>query len=115
VPDVGVAAGILQPRTPAVLRSERKTVEGTVIQAMAVGVTGLERNPPRKSLGQCRLQAIVVGTHKVLRLVDEAQIGEFGGVRANASYRIDHIDVAGAAQSVAVIANIADVQRKVVR
>src|SRR5262245_35081655 len=82
---------------------------------MAVGVTGLERNPARKPLGQRGLQTVVVGTHKVLRLVDERQIRELRGVRADAGHRINLIKVAAAAQSVAVIGNIADVQRKVVR
>src|SRR2546426_2551964 len=100
---------------PAVLRSERKTIQGTVVQAMAVGVAGLEGNPARKPLGQGRLQAIVVGTRIVLRLVDELQIGEFSAVGADAGRRIDLIKVAAAGQSVAVIANIADVERKVVR
>ena len=114
MPDVGVAAGILQLRMPAVLRSERKTIQGTVVQAVAVGVAGLEGNPARKPLGQGRLQAVVVGMRKVLRLVDEAQVGEFSGVRSEAGRRIDLIDVAATGQPVAVIANIAHVQRKVV-
>src|SRR5437870_4376526 len=99
---------------PAVLRSSRKTVQGAVVQTMAVGVAGLEGNPARKPLGQGRLQTVVVGTYKVLRLVDERQIRELSGVGADAGDRINHINVAAAAQSVAVIADIADVQRKVV-
>src|SRR3989454_1000943 len=91
------------------------TVQGAVVQTMAVGVAGLEGNPARKPLGQGRLQAVVVGMRKVLRLVDEAQVGEFIGVRSDAGRRIDLIDVAATGQSVAVIANIAHVQRKVVR
>src|SRR5260370_27685074 len=100
---------------PAVLRSERKTIQGTVVQAMAVSVAGLESNSAGKPLGQCRLQAVVVGTRKVLRLVDEVQVGEFSGVRSDAGRRIDLIKVAATGQSVAVIANITQVQRKVVR
>src|SRR5437870_5903640 len=100
---------------PAVLRSSRKTIQGTVVQAMAVGVAGLESNSAGKPLGQGRLQAVVVGTRIVLRLVDKRQVGEFSAVGADAGRRIDLIKVAAAGQSVAVIANIADVQRKVVR
>src|SRR6266446_6432704 len=100
---------------PAVLRSERKTIQGTILQAMAVGVAGLESNSAGKPLGQGRLQAVVVGTRKVLRLVDERQIRELSRVGADAGRRIDLIDVAATGQSVAVIANIAQVQRKVVR
>src|SRR2546427_812802 len=100
---------------PAVLRSSRKTIQGAVVQTMAVGVARLEGNPARKPLGQGRLQTVVVGTRQVLRLVDELQIGEFSGVGADAGRRIDLIKVAAAGQSVAVIADIAEVQRKVVR
>src|SRR6266571_8064291 len=99
---------------PAVLRSSRKTIQGAVVQTMAVSVAGLEENPARKPLGQGRLQAVVVGTRKVLRLVNELQIGEFSGVGADAGRRIELIKVAAAGQSVAVIANIAEVQRKIV-
>jgi len=51
----------------------------------------------------------------VLRLVDELQIRELSRVGADAGRRIDLIKVAAAGQSVAVIADIAEVQRKVVR
>src|SRR5262249_463677 len=81
---------------------------------MSVGIAGLERNPAGKPLGQSRLQAVVVGTRIVHRLVDELQIGEFRSVGADAGRRIELIKVAAAGQSVAVIANIADVQRKIV-
>src|SRR5437588_3662840 len=100
---------------PAVLRGARKTIQGTVVQAMAVGVAGLEGNPPRKPLGQGRLQAVVVGTRIVLRLVDELQVREFSTVRTDAGYGIGLIKVAATGQSVAVIADIAEVQRKVIR
>src|SRR5712691_8671491 len=100
---------------PAVLRSSRKTIQGTVVQAMAVGVAGLESNSTGNPLGQGRLQAVVVGTRIVLGLLDELQIGAFSAVGADAGHRIDLIKVAAAGQSVAVIANIADVERKVVR
>src|SRR2546422_10748237 len=100
---------------PAVLRSERKTIQGTVVQAMAVGVAGLEGNPARKPLGQGRLQAVVVGTRKVLRLVDELQIRELSSVGADAGRRIDLIKGAGGGQAGAGIADIAEGQRKGVR
>src|SRR5438034_10530474 len=100
---------------PAVLRCSRKTVQGAVVQTMAVGVAGLESNSAGKPLGQGRLQAVVVGTRIVLRLVDELQIGEFSAVGTDVGRRIDLIKVAAAGQSVAVIANIAAVARKVVR
>ena len=95
---------------PAVLRSERKTIQGTVVQAMAVGVAGLESDSAGKPLGQGRLQAVVVGTRKVLRLVDEVKVRELLRVRSEAGHRIDLIEVAATGQSVAVIANIAEVQ-----
>src|SRR5436309_14418571 len=82
---------------------------------MAEGVAGLERNPAGEPLGQGRLKAVVVGTRIIRRLVDKPQVREFSGVGTDAGHRINHVNVAGAAQSVAVIANIADVQRKIVR
>src|SRR6266446_7846964 len=93
MPDVGVAVGILQLRMPAVLRRARKTIQRTVVQAMAVGVAGFERNPAGKPLGQGGLQAVVVGTRIVLRLVDKRQVGEFGLIRTDAGRRIDLIEV----------------------
>src|SRR5262249_51909428 len=59
--------------------------------------------------------AVVVGTRKILCLVDEVQVGEFSGVRSDAGRRIDLIDVAATGQPVAMIADIAHVQRQVVR
>src|SRR5438046_8959327 len=98
---------------PAVLRSERKTIQRTVVQAMAVGVAGFERNPARKPLGQGCLQTVAVGTYRVLRLADERQIRELSGVGADAGDRLNHITVAAAAQSVAGIADMAALQRQV--
>src|SRR2546427_6109510 len=94
MPDVGVAAGVLQLWMPAVLRKSRKTIQGTVVQAMAVGVAGFERDPAGKPLGQRGLQAVVVGTRIVLRLVDVRQEGKFSGVRTDVGHRIHLIDVA---------------------
>jgi hypothetical protein len=81
----------------AVLRSERNTIQGAVVQAMAVGVARPEGNPAREPLGQGCLQAVVVGTHKVRRLVDEVQVGELGGEGLDTRHKIDLIEVPAAA------------------
>ena len=80
---------------------------------MAVGVTGEERKPPRKPLGQGRLQTAVVGIGAVRSLVDKLQVREFGGVRTDARRGIDLIDVTKENQSFPAIADIAKLQREV--
>ena len=43
VPDVEVAVAVLQPWIQAVLRQVSETIQGTVVEAMTVRVTGGER------------------------------------------------------------------------
>src|SRR5579863_4691883 len=77
VPDVEVAAGVLRRCVIGVLRHVSVySIQGAVVQAMSVGVTGGEIQPVGNPLGQGRLQAVVVGTGKVRDLVDIPQVGE---------------------------------------
>src|SRR6266853_4248371 len=55
-----------------------------------------------------------VGTPIVLRLVDEAQVGEFGGVGSDARGWIGLIEADKIRQSFAVSADVAHLQREVV-
>ena len=80
---------------------------------MTVSVTSGERKPVRIPLGQGRLQAVVVGTGLVRDPVDKLQVGETVGVRTDARGDIDLIDVAKADQIVAVIADVANLQREI--
>src|ERR1700731_593688 len=57
---------------------------------------------------------MVVGTPIVLRLVDEAQVREFGGVGSDARGWIGLIDAVPISQVGAVSSDVAHIQRKVV-
>ena len=74
MPDVEVGAGVLRAWIPAVLREASATIQGTVVEAMTVSVTGGEIQPARQPLGQGRLQAVVVGTGIVCCEVDKLVI-----------------------------------------
>src|SRR6202030_1429514 len=78
VPDVEVAVAVLQIRTGAMLQIGSETIQGSVVEAMTVGVTGGEIQPVRHALGHGRLQAIVVGPGKILREVNETKGAEAG-------------------------------------
>ena len=88
---------------------------------MTVGVTGGEIQPVRSPLGQGRLQAVVVRMGMIRLIVNDLQVGELGvegtrsAVCAVASDRIwsTLIDVAHSQQVIAVIADVADIQREV--
>ena len=58
MPNVGVAAAVLGAGIEAVLRKVPETIQGTVVQAVAVGVPGGEGKPVRKPLGRRGLQAV---------------------------------------------------------
>src|SRR5437879_11922188 len=81
MPHVVIAAGVFRAGVQAVLGEVPETAEGTVVQAVPVGVAGGEVKPMAKPLGQGGLQAIVVGPAVVHRPVDIFQIGKFGPVR----------------------------------
>src|SRR5712691_8835905 len=83
---------------------------------MTVGVTNGEIQPVRHPLGQGRLQAVVIGTGKVIYEVNILQIIEFGGVLTVAvAVRIwsTLILVVKSKQVSAVIADVANLQREV--
>src|SRR2546425_12302905 len=114
MPDVEVAAGVLPFWMQAVLRGVSETIQGTVVEAMTVRVTGGEIQPVRKPLGQGRLQAVVVGTGKVCHAVDVLQIRKLGGEGTDAvAVRIwsTLIEVAHTKQVIAVIADVTNRQR----
>ena len=109
MPDIEIAVAVLRPRIQAALRKQSEPIEGTIVEAVAECVTGSERQPLGKPLGQGRLQAVVVGMGIVSRLVDKVQVGELGGVGTVAIARgIDLIEVEKTSQPVAVIADIAN-------
>jgi len=118
VPDVEVAAGVLQVRTGAVLRSESVKIQGTAVEAMTVGVAGGEVQTVRYPLGQGRLQAVVVGMGEVIYEVNILQIGEFGeegtrsAARSSVGVRIWSTLIEGAKtkQVTAVIAHVTNLQ-----
>src|SRR5262249_36747970 len=114
VPDVEVAAGVLQLRIVAVLRQRSKTIQRTSVEAMAVRITSEERNPVGKPLGQSRLKTVVVGIGAVRSLVDKVQVRKLCGVRTDARREIDLIDVTKEKQSFADIRDIANLQRDIV-
>src|SRR2546425_9595184 len=108
MPDVEVAAGVLPFWMQAVLRGVSETIQGTVVEAMTVSVTGGEIQPVRKPLGQGRLQAVVVGSGIVCCEVDKLQIGERDAEGTDAvAVRIwsTLIEVANTEQVIAVIAH----------
>src|SRR6202790_5475534 len=78
VPNVEVAAGVLPLLMRAVLWRESLKIQGTVVEAMTVGVTNGEIQPVRQPLCQGRLQAVVVRMGGILLFVNYLQIGEFG-------------------------------------
>src|SRR5262249_4369591 len=86
----------------------------TSVEAMTVCITGEERNPMRKPLGQGRLKAVVVGIGAVRSLVDKVQVRKLGGVRTDARCEIDLIDVTKEKQPFADICDIANLQRDIV-
>ncbi len=124
LPDVEVGAAVLPLWMRAVLREVSGTIQGGVVEAMSVRVTGGERKPVRNPLGQGRLQAVVIGTGIVRNLVDKVQVWERGGGSGTKriAVRITRCDkrgnslvkVAKTGQSFAVSADIANLQREVV-
>src|ERR1700694_4278104 len=74
--DIEVAAAVLTLWMVAILRELSGTMQGAVVEAMTVSVTGGERQPVRSPLGQGRLQAVVVGTGIVRHVVDNLQVWE---------------------------------------
>ena len=59
MPNVEVAAGVLPLLMPAVLWRKSLKIQGTVVEAMTVGVTRGEIQPVSSPLSQGRLQAVV--------------------------------------------------------
>ena len=51
-------------------------IQGTVVEAMTVGVTSGEIQPVRNPLGQGRLQAVVVRMGSIRLFVNYLEIGE---------------------------------------
>ena len=112
VPDVEVAGGVFPIRIPAVLRLPAETIQGTIVQAMTVGITRGEIKPVGKPLSQGRLQAVVVGPGIVLYMVDILKVGELGGEGSDAGDEIRLIEVDVTNQVVAVSPDIAYIQRE---
>src|ERR1019366_2516441 len=120
VPHVEVAASVFRSGIRAVLREIGRTIQGIVVQAMTVGVTGDERKPVRSTLGKGHLHAVVVGIGNVRFLVDKVQIREWmGGACAEriavgisqSNQRGNRlIQVLKSSQSCAVVADIANFQ-----
>jgi hypothetical protein len=102
---------------------------GTGVKAMTVRVTGREFQPVRQPLGQRRLQAVVIRTGFIIYEVNnpqEREVAETGGdagaggvavirtdARAGVRDKKSLIDVAHSLQVSAVIADVANLQRKV--
>src|SRR5437016_89022 len=105
----------------AVLREGSKTIQRTIVEAMTVGVAGEKGKPVRKPFGQGCLEAVVIRIRAVGRLVDKLQVGELCGVRTDAigCCRSDArwgnlIEVAEKQQPFAFIADVAELERKVI-
>ena len=81
VPNVEVAAAVLPLWMRAVLWSLSLEIQGTVVEAMTVGVTSGEIQPVKIPLGQGRLQAVVVRMGGIRLFVNYLEIGEFGKER----------------------------------
>jgi hypothetical protein len=54
VPDVDVAAGVFRVWIPAILWKDALKIQGTVVEAMTVGVTGGEIQNERLLVKVCR-------------------------------------------------------------
>src|SRR5437879_2511318 len=117
---VEVAAGVFRPRIGAVLWQRPEAILGTVVQAMAVCVTGGEAQPVTNPLSQCRLQAVVVGKSIVCIPIDVIQVWEGRSVRLHAigGYQVgrgrDLIQVDKRCQPCAVVGYIANLLAQVV-
>ena len=82
VPDIEVGVAVLRSGIGAVLGNQPETIQGTVVEAMSERVPGDERYPVRQPLGQCYLQAVVVGTDIVRLFVDVTEIRKFREIRS---------------------------------
>src|SRR5215469_2483808 len=80
MPSVEVAVPVVQLRIRAVHGLRSETAQGTIVEAMAEGVTGGEVQTVRSALGKSRLEAVVVRNAKVRELVNESQVRILGAV-----------------------------------